>query len=107
MISLIFQINPETQSRILKIIENVSLSHIDDNNIDNALSELLSKKGCIDTGLEIIIKNVANGKAIGDKLANILIQILKSDMEHVDKIFEIFYYMSIGTETVNPKLLEY
>ena len=107
MISLIYKINPETQSRILKIIENVSLSHIDDTNLDNALSELLSKKGCIDTGLEIIIKNVANGKAIGDKLANILIQILKSDMEHVDKIFEIFYYMSIGTETVNPKLLEY
>ena len=100
-------ISPKTQNRILKIITDVSLSDIDDSKLDKALWELLSKKGCIDAGVKIINKNALNGKAIGDKLASILVHILESDIEYVDSIYEIFYNMSIGTENYNPKLQEY
>ena len=100
-------ISPETQKRILKIIEDVSLWKMEDIKLDKALWDLLSNYGCIETGVKIITKNVMDGKAIGNWLAEKLVQILQSDMEYVDCIYDVFYYMNIGTETINPKLSKY
>ena len=107
MVWLINMIDHKTKDRILKIIENVSPSRLENNELDNALWDLLNRDGCIETGLKVVTKHVMNGRSISDNLAETILLLLQSDTRYVDNIYDIFYNMTIGIETINPSMLDF
>ena len=47
-----------------------------------------------------------NGRSISDNLSDTMLLLLKCDTRYVDNIYEVFYNMIIGVETISPSLHE-